>query len=187
MESPDFSEWKQYQLWTLIEAACLLSGIEPMPAAEFDGNRKTGGTPAEIYADMKDAIDLKELDFVETRDGFIQGRRVKPDECVTWAVGRGFAVPAEFLDLKKRDPNETPQQRAGRLRRWVDDEESKGTKAFFRTVANKEGISPARLRQILDGAQNKPNRETSPASNWVAPLATSSSKSISPTKRGTKG
>jgi hypothetical protein len=185
MEKPDFSEWKQHQLWTLVEAACLLGGIEPMPAEEFNRNRKTGGTPAAIYADMKDAIDLKELDFVETRDGFIQGRRVKPDECVTWAVGRGYPLPAEFLDLKRRDPNETPQQRAVRLRRWVDDEKSKANPAFLKSVAAAEGISIARLKQIIYSDKKTVSAKiSSPASNPTT-LATSSSKPTSP-KRGTK-
>jgi hypothetical protein len=44
---------------------------------------------------------------------------------------------------------ESASARRARLLREVAEEKKKGTKAFLKTVANREGISPQRLKQIL--------------------------------------
>lgn len=53
MQEPNYSEWKRRQLWTLIEAACLLSGIEPVAPEQFNKDSDTAGIPRRIYADLK--------------------------------------------------------------------------------------------------------------------------------------
>ena len=62
--------------------------------------------------------------------------------------------------------DETPRERAKRLQASVNDEKAKGSKCFNKTVAAREGITTARLDQILkkssheatrlDRAKNKP-------------------------------
>jgi hypothetical protein len=182
MQEPDYSEWTQRQLWTLVESACLLSGIAPVPPKQFDGAPETGGVPAKIYADLKNAIDLGQIEFVESRDQFFRGRRVKPDECVTWAAGRGYAIPAALLCLKKRDPDETAEQRKDRLRRRVAEERAKGNKAPLKTVAKEEGRSVSRVKQLI-GPAKRPAEKT--ASGWGSALTGPASKT-SPIKPRSK-
>ena len=165
VQEPNYTEWKQRQLWTLVEASCLLSGIEPVvPPEQFNKDGRTAGIPRSIYTDLKDAIDLQQLSFVESRDPYIRGRRVKPDECVTWAIGMGYTLPEALLGLKKGDPAETREQRTERLRRRVAEEKSKGNRAFNKTVAAEEGIHVTRLKQLLQPAQ-KPAKGT--AGPWA--------------------
>jgi len=57
---------------------------------------------------------------------------------------------------------ESADSRQSRLKRWVVEERAKGTKAFLQVVATREGISPQRLKQILDrnpGAKKAKPRE----------------------------
>ncbi len=150
MQEPDYCDWKGRQLWTLIEAACLLSREEPVEWQSFNApDQKT--LRARIYRDLKDANLLGTLKYYESLDGTAHHRRVKPDECVTWAAGLPYtSIPEALLDLKKRDPSEIPEQRANRLRRRIEEERGKGNRAFLKTVAKEEGISIGRLKQIRD-------------------------------------
>lgn len=184
MQEPNYSEWKQKQLWTLIEAACLLSGIEPLPPITFYKVIEAGGIQVKIYTDLKDAIDLKQIYFAESRNWYLHGRRVKPDECVTWAAGRGYVIPSGLSELMKRDPNEPHEQRTERLKRRVAEEKSKGNKAFNKTVAKEEGISDSRLKQIIGPVNKAPAKKTS-STNWASTLASPASKTT-PSKRGSK-
>ena len=59
----DYSDWKSRQLWTLVEAACLLSGEEPVEWEGFNPDQKT--LRAKIYRDLKDANILATLRFWE--------------------------------------------------------------------------------------------------------------------------
>jgi len=110
-------DWVSRQLWTSVEAACLLSGRDPVPPEDFNKYRKTHRPVATIYDDLKDGIDLKQIKFIKSRDGFIRGRRVQPDQCVTWALSHGHDVPDALLPLRRADPSETPEQRKVRLKR----------------------------------------------------------------------
>jgi len=57
---------------------------------------------------------------------------------------------------------EPPDVRRARLQREVDAEKAKGNRAFQKTVAEREGITVARLKQIL-------TKKDEPA-NWASPL-----------------
>jgi len=149
MTKPNFAKWKKRQLWTLIEASCLLCGFDPVPAEDWSEFRKAHMDAATIYGDLKDAIDLKQIYFAQSRDSFIRGHRVKPDECVTWAAGRGYPTPSELLDLMKPPSNETAAARADRLHRRVKAVRAAGNRAFLKTVAEEEGISVSRLKQLI--------------------------------------
>jgi hypothetical protein len=101
MRKLDYAKWQRKRLWTLVEAACLLSGKEPMPVDDFLRACKTknAGILAEIYDDLKDALSLNELKFKESRTGHIGNRRVKPGECVTWASKCGYDVPEPLQSI----------------------------------------------------------------------------------------
>jgi len=51
--------------------------------------------------------------------------------------------------------NETAGQRCERLKKRILEEKLKGTKAFFRTVADEEKISVTRLKQIISDVATK--------------------------------
>jgi hypothetical protein len=54
---------------------------------------------------------------------------------------------------------ESAAARRSRLMRWIAEEKAKGSKGFHKAVASREGITPQRLRQILD---NEPESEKMP-------------------------
>ena len=104
--------WGTVQLWTLLEAAYLLAGAVPPVAVK--GTIKFVATPlsdedlqleslmglsARNYRELKDATDLGQLEYFEPRTGSIGNRRVKPSECVAWAMSRGLTVPECFVAL----------------------------------------------------------------------------------------
>lgn len=104
--------WKAAQLWTLLEASYLLSSIDPpvvakgvikyiaTPMTDEDLQLENlAGMSARIYRELKDATDLGQLEFVESRTGGIGNRRVEPTKCITWALGRGLQVPECFIGL----------------------------------------------------------------------------------------
>lgn len=110
VSEPD--RWAATQLWTLLQAAYLLCNEDPPTAVK--GTIKDIATPLtdddiqleqlvggseQIYDALKDATDLRHLDFVETRTGAIGNRRVEPAKCVTWAIARGMHVPESFRNL----------------------------------------------------------------------------------------
>lgn len=64
--------------------------------------------------------------------------------------------------------NETPEERRKRLKARVHEEKAKGTKAFLQLVADEEGISVSRLKQLTSDKH-------APADTW--------SNLIGPTKR----
>ncbi len=78
---------------------------------------------------------------------------------------------------------ETPEARRERIRALVQEEKAKRTKAFLRVVAEKEGISISRLKQIITG---KPESEPAPApaNPWLNILP--STKQTSSKKTNTK-
>ena len=116
MQTPDYQFWTEdKRLWTLIEAACLIAGIEPQPLEVFDMKITTGGLAAKIYDALKDAIDLKGIDFFETRTSALAHRRVKPNCVTSWAKSRGYSIPAELISLlqpTKADKTQTPGERS---------------------------------------------------------------------------
>lgn len=65
---------------------------------------------------------------------------------------------------------ETPDARRKRLKARVDEEKSKGTKAFQQVVANEENISVSRLKQLL-------NDKPEPVNRWEAIAGLSASPS----------
>ena len=113
MGKPDYSRYGRKQLWTAIEASCLLADIEPVPfvefmpmynaahagrAAEIDGDLRDS---FEIYSDMKDSFDLGRLEFHEARpnrlgERFFGQRLVRPVACIEWAHRRRWNVPAKL-------------------------------------------------------------------------------------------
>lgn len=75
---------------------------------------------------------------------------------VLFLEGRGFEVDRQALTRLVDQPiagggdQESAAQRRERLLRRISEEKAKGTKAFLRTVADEEGISVQRLKQIRD-------------------------------------
>lgn len=112
MSKPDFDQWTKRQLWTLVDVACLLSDVEPIrPVSAFDRSESTGGQPAAIYNDLKDSIDLGGIEYVESREGKWESRRVEPAAAIAWARARGHMIPKVLNDAFPKDrtsPSEQP-------------------------------------------------------------------------------
>lgn len=116
LKPADFVIWTAVQLWTLVEAACLLSGKEPIAGEIFTKlgfhRDRTLASAAAIYADLKDAIQLGQLECLPSRIAYDYGRRVKPVECVAWVMSTltSHELPPELVVLAKDDGKvDTPQ------------------------------------------------------------------------------
>lgn len=70
---------------------------------------------------------------------------------------------------------ETPEERRKRLQARVSEEKTKGTKAFLQAVANEEGISVSRLKQLI-------NDKPEPVNVWTTLAGLSTSPSSKKTK-----
>lgn len=77
--------------------------------------------------------------------------------------------------------SESPEARRERIRKRVDAEKAKRTKAFIRVVAEEEGISSTRIKQLLkdDAAINKDAQINSQWAGLVTKTKQASSKKIS--------
>jgi len=109
--------WLDRELWTISEAAMLLSGENPLTDSEFQVDkylkRNSESLASQIYADLKDAIDLGKIQFIPSRTGWVGNRRVKPKDATRWAKERGYKIPLQlqkFLLPQQEDrlDHETP-------------------------------------------------------------------------------
>lgn len=159
------SDWTQRQLWTLIEAACLLAGAQPVPAKSFNKDLKTGGQAARIYNDLKDAIDLRQLTFTETRDGYIQGRRVVPADVITWAICREYSIPQELTQHQARPEEVGSAQTKARILELLQQERQAGRgKGASARVAEQLKCTRQWVEQV-DKATRRSKRHSDP-STW---------------------
>jgi hypothetical protein len=102
-------DWLRAELWTLCEAAYLLSGATPRDEGAFVAvDRDAGGAVGKAYRALKDATLAGSLPFIEV-DGMLLRRRIKPADAVAWATGRGMPVPEAMQSLV------TPDRRADAL------------------------------------------------------------------------
>jgi hypothetical protein len=125
-------KWLDLQLWSLREAAYLLSGREPDDEATFMIEMHTASDVALVYRDLKDATLAGALKFTEV-DGLLMRRRVIPAHAVAWsrhrAQGRGLRIP-EFLNAttgKAEDAIARQRRRLARLRELDGDMRPAGT------------------------------------------------------------
>jgi len=113
---PNYAWWAARPLWTLYEAACLLSDIDPPPIEkqEILPSILSSGPPKERYADLKSAcIDLNEIPYMKrlpTDPQFMY--RVEPYVCIAWAKERKYPIPEELIksvcDVSKAVASEQP-------------------------------------------------------------------------------
>jgi hypothetical protein len=90
-------------------------------------------------ADRKEAEDQLPEAKKEYEDAFLAFRRARGD----------FPeLSDESLDAVQTPRSETREQRVERLRKEIAHERMLRTKAFFRVVAERNGICPQRLRQL---------------------------------------
>lgn len=77
--------------------------------------------------------------------------QASPQATIEWAISKGLEIPlalaGEYQSQISRG-QESPTQRRQRLTERLQKEKSKGTKAYLRVVAEEEGISISRLKQL---------------------------------------
>ena len=86
------------ELWSLREAAYLLSSVTPRDEDEFAFDMRREGPVAQLYRALKDATIAKSL-LSREADGTYVRRRVSPLDAVSWAKRRGMSLPAVFDSL----------------------------------------------------------------------------------------
>ena len=111
------ADWLARDLWTLIEAAQICSGLEPylggpVTDSPHDIVPRIADVTARanfelLYGRSKDAADLGKLPFVRSRTGKIGNTRVRPAEYLAWAIDNGHPVsPDVKLPMKPSPPVE---------------------------------------------------------------------------------
>lgn len=92
--------WSRRELWTLTEAACLLSGVEPISEKDsFQTQAKASAKLATIYRDLKDATIKGTIKYIDPFGGWVGHRRLDPRACIAWAKAKGFKVPEHLAEL----------------------------------------------------------------------------------------
>ena len=105
MNKPNFEYWRRQKLWTLIDAASLISGAKPVRTDQpkKQENSITNDEVRErfgaVYGQLKDATTLKEIKFFASRTGSIGNRRVNPASVISWAQSESFEIPKPLRDL----------------------------------------------------------------------------------------
>lgn len=88
---PDYPKWLDAELWTILEAAYLLSDKEPILV---DDPSEMGEPEAEIYRNIKHATENGNLTRQgKNRSGEVRGKKVRPDDVLTWALGKRHKIP----------------------------------------------------------------------------------------------
>lgn len=100
------------ELWSLREAAYLLSGQAPRDERAFrTQDRDAVGPVGRAYSAMKNATIAGTLAFLDA-DGTFDRRRVKPADAVAWAMQRGAEVPEPLRRLGGEPPSAAPEPEA---------------------------------------------------------------------------
>ena len=98
--------WQHYvkgPLWTLWEAAYLLTGNLPKRQDEFDREDLFAFEPLALtYRALKDALAAGTLEQVG-RSIDKKNKRVRPASTIRWAIAQGIDVPSELDALKQAD------------------------------------------------------------------------------------
>jgi hypothetical protein len=118
-----------------------------------------------------------------TRGTFPEEIDFPPMELGLHRVSDIQAIEAEdFGSAAPRGPGpESAEDRRLRVRRRVEMLRTAGAKAFLKTVAEEEGLSVTRIKQLLADGSSKPRPKT-PAS-WMSPVSTQDRASQSTRKR----
>jgi hypothetical protein len=120
-----------------------------------------------------------------TRGTFPDDEGFPPMELGLFRVSDIEAVESEdFGPAAPPEPRpESAEQRRLRVRRRVEALRAAGAKAFLQTVAAEEGVSPSRIKQLLDDKKEK-LKPKAPAS-WIPPVLTRDRASLGKRKRQT--
>jgi hypothetical protein len=102
----DFTKWVGRKKWTLWQAACIVSGEEPVPGNDYsaiadDTVRKRVNDLFEKSKDDRTTAKKKgPLKHAEdSRTGWVGNKRIFPSNYVAWAQRNGFEIPLELKTL----------------------------------------------------------------------------------------
>ena len=103
-QSVDFNKWGSRQLWKMTDAVFLVLGREPDPTFNHSKKIKTIKPDSdkelfeEMYAQVKDAMDLKEIKYVARKGTYINAR-FKPTDFLSLLRKKGFTIPDELQSV----------------------------------------------------------------------------------------
>lgn len=105
-KTDDFEKWKERDLWTLSEAACIVCGYSPGSGFFSEEPRNV----QDIFESADMSIIAGTLQTATTEDG--EEKYVKPAKFITWAHGKGYPIPDELQDMIETGENESEQNSA---------------------------------------------------------------------------
>ncbi len=157
-----YATYKKIDWWHVHKAVSLAVGHKPDESANLRG-------PQDILRKITDATLRAKWDkfYPVVKYAMIPGtpkrliyregltackwlglRLVRPSVFIQWAKKRKISLPGP-IGGDAGSKQETPAQRRARVKRLIAAEKVKGTKAFFKTVADNESVSETRLRQWI--------------------------------------
>lgn len=106
--------------------------------------------------------------------------KAPPRTVIEWALSKSLDIPEELGSGVKayprsRNSQETPEMRRQRLSARIQEEKAKGTRAYLKVVAQGEGISISRLKQLTA-------QKTDTSRKWSGLTASSSQSSSKKSK-----
>ena len=104
MDKPNYAKWIREEMWTLREAAYLLSDLEPDLTARGKAHCLEASRTDkvfDIYNSLKKARDKGSLNVTDTGvvGRWIGDATVDPSHCIQWALNRGIEVPEQLRPL----------------------------------------------------------------------------------------
>lgn len=133
--------WHDHPLWTLSEAALLLTNFYPSalgPLAPKDIDR-LGPATRRVYAHLHS--DLIEGRLPSCKSEFVNEPLVRGGDVVSWAIRKGFDIPAEVRELA-----ETSKPEEGQDAKMNTKEKDSLLKLVLAMAVRKYGYDPNALK-----------------------------------------
>ena len=156
--------WLEMELWSLREAAYLLSSVAPRGEIEFKVDMNGKGPVALQYRALKDATIAGSL-WHRDADGTFVRRRVRPSEVVAWAKSRAMPIPDELAHVRSAGTQSklTADQKADIAKRLKKLE-------TVAALAREFGVD----RRTIDKC--KPQMSAPQSTTWASPLTQTKGK-----------
>jgi len=150
-QSIDFNKWGNRELWKMPDAIFLVLGREPDPALDHPNKIKAIEPDndkelfEEIYAQVKDAMDLGQIKYSARLRTYINAR-FKPADFLSLLRKKGFTIPDELQSVIDDQQESMPSKRietSARNEIWQNkaNEVAKAYENKYKHKPTKQGVA----------------------------------------------
>lgn len=160
---PQWENWKAIESAPLWELVALAVDIDPFALTTWNTLRPAVVPPVRFHRLLRKATTAlqagdKVLIRVSKLDSDLFLTRVLVGNFREWTVRHSIKLPPEFPCGSMVRPTEWGDAEKLRLTLEIAEERQKGTKDFFKTVADRYGITPQRLQQLVGTTADRAER-----------------------------